>query len=158
MAKGLVEVTSFKYLGATLYKDSTCSAEVRIRIASAMAIMARLKGIWRCNTITFASKFKLCKSLVTSPSSSTALKHGPCLLTLRRRFRPVELLRISYLEHKTNDWEQSRINFLVGPQEPVLATIQRRKLARLGHVWRVGDTEVGRRKAGWRTSTSGHPA
>ena len=29
----LEEVTSFKYLGATLYKGGTCSAEIRIRIA-----------------------------------------------------------------------------------------------------------------------------
>ena len=29
------EVTSFKYLGVTLCKNGTCSAEVRIRIASA---------------------------------------------------------------------------------------------------------------------------
>ena len=62
----LDEVTSFKYLGATLCKDGTCSAEVRIRIASAMAAMAKLSRISRCNTITFASKFKLNKSLVTS--------------------------------------------------------------------------------------------
>ena len=41
----LEEVTSFQYLGATLYKDGTCSAEVRIRIASAMAAMARLNRI-----------------------------------------------------------------------------------------------------------------
>ena len=33
----LDEVTSFKYLGATLCKDGTYSVEVRIRIASAMA-------------------------------------------------------------------------------------------------------------------------
>ena len=38
----LEEVTSFKYLGAILCKDGTCSAEVRIRIASAMAAIARL--------------------------------------------------------------------------------------------------------------------
>ena len=62
----LEEVTSFKYQGATLCKDGTCSAEIRIRIASAMAAMARLNGIWRRNTISFASKFKLYKSLVTS--------------------------------------------------------------------------------------------
>ena len=43
----LEEVTSFKYLGATLCKDGTCSAEVRIRIASAMVTMARLNRIWR---------------------------------------------------------------------------------------------------------------
>ena len=41
----LEEVTSFKYLGATLCKDDTCSAEVNIRIISAMAAMARLNRI-----------------------------------------------------------------------------------------------------------------
>ena len=75
----LEEVTSFKYLGATLCKDVICSAEVRIRIASTMAAIARLKRIWRCNTISFASK--------SPPSSSTADKHGPCSLTLKKRSR-----------------------------------------------------------------------
>ena len=41
----LEEVTSFKYLGATLCNDGTCSAEIRIRIASATAAMARLNRI-----------------------------------------------------------------------------------------------------------------
>ena len=40
-----------------------------------------------------------------------------------------KLLRISYLEHKTNDWVQSKINFLVDLQEPLLAAVTRRKLA-----------------------------
>ena len=35
-------VISFKYLEATLCKDGTCSAESHIRIALAMAAMARL--------------------------------------------------------------------------------------------------------------------
>ena len=51
----LEEVTSFKYLGATLCRNGTCSAEVQIRIASAMTAMARLSRIWRCNTISFAN-------------------------------------------------------------------------------------------------------
>ena len=62
----LQEVTSFKYLGATLCKDGTCSAETRIRIASVMAAVARLNRVWQSNTISFTSKFKLYKSLVTS--------------------------------------------------------------------------------------------
>ena len=41
----LEEVSSFKYLGAVLCKDGTCSAEVGIRIASAMTAMARLNKI-----------------------------------------------------------------------------------------------------------------
>ena len=52
----LEAVTSFKYLGATLCKDGTCSGEICIRIASAMAAMARLNRTWRCNTISFAKQ------------------------------------------------------------------------------------------------------
>ena len=62
----LEKVTSFKYLGATLCKDGACSAEIHIRIASAMAAMARLNRIWWSNTISFVNKFKWYKSLVTS--------------------------------------------------------------------------------------------
>ena len=62
----LEEVISFKYLGETLCIDGTCSIEVQIRIASAMAAKARLKRIWWCSTINLASKFNLYKSLVTS--------------------------------------------------------------------------------------------
>ena len=59
--KKLEKVTSFKYLGATLCKEGICSSEVRIASA-----MARLSRTWRCNIISFASKFKFYKSLVTS--------------------------------------------------------------------------------------------
>ena len=62
----LEEATSFKYLEATLCRDGTCSAEICIKIASVMAAMARLNRIWWCNTISFASKFKLYKSHVIS--------------------------------------------------------------------------------------------
>ena len=62
----LLEVTGFKYLGKALCKDGICLAEVHIRIASAMAAMARINRIWWCNTISFASKVKLFNFLVTS--------------------------------------------------------------------------------------------
>ena len=57
------ELTSLKYLGKNPCKDGTCSAEVHIRTASAMTAMARLQRIWRWNTISMASKFKLYKPL-----------------------------------------------------------------------------------------------
>ena len=44
-----------------------------------------------------------------------------------------KLLHISYFEHKTNNWVQSTINFIVGPQEPLLAIVKRQKLAWFGH-------------------------
>ena len=57
----------------------------------------------------------------------------------------------------SNDWERSKISFLVGPQEPPLATVKRRKPARFGHVSRhdslsktilQGTLEDGRRRGG----------
>ena len=75
---------------------------------------------------------------LSAPSSSTAVKHGPCLLTLKKRIQTFKtkclrnLLRI-YLEHKTNEWVRSKINFLVGPQEPLQATVERRKPAQACH-------------------------
>ena len=101
-------MTSFKYLGATLCKDGTCSAEVCIRVASAVAAMAILNRIWRCNTISFANKFKVCKSLVNS-----ILLYGCETWTLladsEKKIQAFEAEclrkrpRTSYLEHKTND-------------------------------------------------------
>ena len=40
------------------------------------------------------------------------------------------------MEHRANDWVRSKINFLVGPQERLLAMVKRRKLAWFGHVTR----------------------
>ena len=64
------------------------------------------------------------------------MKNRPCLLTLKYGSRLWKLLRISYLEHKTNDWVQSKINFFMGSQESFLATVKRRKLAWFWHVTR----------------------
>ena len=61
----LEEVSSFKYLGATLTKDGTCKTEICIGIAAATAGMARLTRVWKSN-ISFQTKFKLYKSLVVS--------------------------------------------------------------------------------------------
>ena len=68
------------------------------------------------------------------------VKHGPPLADSETRIQAFEskclrkLLRISYLEHKTNGLVRSKISFLLGSQEPLLATVERLKLAWSGHV------------------------
>ena len=99
-----------------------------------MAEIVRLNRICRCKAISFASKFNLFKSLVTS-----ILLYGCETWTLladsEERIQAFDTscmrksLRISYLENKTNDWVRSTLNILVGPQEPLLATVKRRKLS-----------------------------
>ena len=81
-----------------------------------------------------------------------------------------KLLRISYLDHKTNNWVRSTINFLVGPEEPFLATVKRRKLAWFGYVTHrdsvskailqatlEGGRRRGRQRKCWMDKISGHP-
>ena len=91
---------------------------------------------------SYASKFKLSKSLTTS-----VLLYGCETRTLladsEKRIQAFKtkcmrkfLLHISYLEHKTNNWFRGKITFLVGSQEPILATVKRRKVAWFGHVKR----------------------
>ena len=60
-----IQNDNLKYLGASLYKDSTRTAEVCIRIAMATASMASPQKIWRSN-ISFKTKNKLYYSLVLS--------------------------------------------------------------------------------------------
>ena len=64
----------------------------------------------------------------------TLVQHGTADDSI---IRHVSWYRIFHLEHKTSCWMRSKINFLVGPQESLLATIKRRRLAQLGHVTRM---------------------
>ena len=161
----LEQVDNFKYLGASLSKDGTCTAEVRIRIARATASMASLQKIWRSNT-SFKTKYKLNHSLVLS-----TLLYGCETWTLmadtEKRIQAFEmkcmrkLLRISYLERKTNKFVRARVQSFVGPREPLLATVKRRKLQWFGHVTRhdtlsktilQGTVEGGRKRGRQRKS------
>ena len=70
---------------------------------------------------------------MSASPSSMVVKHGPCLLTLKKKKKGIQafetrcmrkLLRLSYLEHKNNDWVRNKISFPVGPQEHLLATVK----------------------------------
>ena len=47
-----------------------------------------------------------------------------------------KLLRISWTEHKTNDYVWNRVESVAGRQERLLSTVKRRKLLWFGHVTR----------------------
>ena len=109
-----------------------------------MAAMARQNRIWRCNTINFESKFNFYKSLVTS-----ILLHNCETWTLLadsgrgkkdpgfQNQMPEETFRYFLLgaqDQRLMCAEQ--ISLLVGPHEPLLATVKRQKLAWFGHVTR----------------------
>ena len=139
--KQLEEVDAFKYLGATLTKDSRSTTEIKIRLAMATSAMAKLSKIWKSNDISFPTKMKLYKSLVLS-----ILLYGCESWTLMaettKRVQTFEtkcfrrLLRISWKDHKMNKFVWDQVTRLAGPQEPLLAVVKRRKLSWFGHVTR----------------------
>ncbi|GFR77564.1 endonuclease-reverse transcriptase [Elysia marginata] len=133
-------VHKFKYLGATLHEDGSSNVEFRTRIALATAAFAKLGKIWK-SSISFKAKHKLFRSLLSS-----ILTYGCETRTLladtERRIQAFEnkylrkLLPISYKDHVTNESVRELVVAYVGPQEPLLATVKRRKLAWFGHVTR----------------------
>ena len=90
--------------------------------------MASLNRICRSNTISFASKFKLYKFIVIAIlnygcETWTPLPDSEKRIQAFETKYPRKLLCIPCLEPKTNDGVQSKINFIVGPQESLLATV-----------------------------------
>ena len=103
MAYAMFQLLCFKYLEATLSNDRTCLAEIQMRIASTTAAMAKLNRFGRCNTISFASQFKLYSLLLYGCETWTLLaaseKKDPGFET-KCLTKP---LRITCLEHKSKD-------------------------------------------------------
>lgn len=137
----LDEVTAFKYLGSILSKDGSSKKEINTRIGTSTAAMARLNRIWRRKNISFATKFKLYRSLVVS-IFLYGCETWTLLAESERKIQAFEnkclrrLLGISYLEHKSNKYVHDKIRDLVGQQEHLLATVKRRKLNWFGHTIR----------------------
>ena len=134
-------VESFKYLGSTLTKDGRTDREIEIRLAQASAAMSKLSKIWRSSSISFKTKIRLYRSLVLS-----ILLYGceswTLTATMSKKIESFEtkafrrLLRISWVEHRTNLDVIRCIEDLAGPQEPLLSVVKRRKLGWFGHISR----------------------
>ncbi|GFR70754.1 retrovirus-related Pol polyprotein LINE-1 [Elysia marginata] len=123
------------YIGGEITKPETFWG-----IALATAAFAKLGKIWK-SSISFKAKHKLFRSLVIA-----ILTYG-CetwtLLADTERWIQIfenkclrKLLRISHKDHVTSESVRELVVTYVGPQEPLLATVKRRKLAWFGHVTR----------------------
>ena len=132
--------------------------------------------IWRFNTISFASKFKLYKSLVTSiliygcetwtlladsekgsklskPSARGNFSASPTWST-----RPTTVCRArstSLWVHRNLFWQLSGDRNVHGSGMSHTTTASQKLF--FGAPWRVGDAVDGKGNAGWTTSNSGYP-
>ena len=133
-AKGqkLGTVTSFKYLRAVVSDDGS-KPELLSRIAQATAALTTLKPIWRDNIISFGSKVKLMRSIVSfiflNACESWTLTAEPenrsqvCEMRCYRR-----LLNISYKDHVTNEEVRRKIQAAIGEYDELLTLVKKRKL------------------------------
>lgn len=137
----LEEVEKFKYLGAYLTKNGTSQTELRTRIATATTAMVKLEHIWKSTNISFKTKHRLYQSLVVSiflygceAWTITAADEKKIIAFENKQHR--KLLGITWRERKTNEFVKDQIRRLIGVQEPLLATVKRRKLTYFGHSMR----------------------
>lgn len=137
----LENVSSFKYLGATLTTDGRSTQEIKIRLGLATSAVTKLHRIWKSKDINFPTKMKLYNSLVLSiflygceswTMTAETTKRVQSFETKCMR----KLLGISWKDRKTNEYVLSQVELLAGPQEPLLSVIKRRKLSWFGHVTR----------------------
>ena len=113
----LGEVNSFQYLGAILSVDGSCEVEIQATIGTATAAIARLNRIWSSKSISLTTKLRLYRALVKT-IVLCGCEIWTLLVATEKKLQAFEnkwmrrILRISYLEHKTNEyaWGKNSIN------------------------------------------------
>ena len=137
----LEEVETFKYLGAVITKEGTSTQEVKIRLAMALSSMSKLVKVWRSHNIRTHTKVRLYKALITS-IALYGCEAWTLTAELERRIQAFEMkclrriLNINYRDRKTNEYVWQHIEAMAGKQEPLLATVKRRKMQWFGHTTR----------------------
>ena len=125
-------VTSFRYLGSVV-TDEGSEPEILSRIAQTTAALTRLKPVWNDRSISFSSKIRLMRSIVSS-IFLYACESWTLTAELQRRIQAMEMrcyrkiLRISYKDHVTIEEVRAKIQRAIGPHEDLLTIVKRRKL------------------------------
>ena len=160
-------VISFKYLGATLYKDGTCSAEIHTRTASAMARINRtapsaLQASSSCSNLFVTSILFGCETWTLLLDSEKKKKdpgfRGNLSASPTWSTRPTTACgaRSSSLwVHRNLFWQLPGDGNLHGLGCMSNSTTASPKPS-FRAPWKVGDTVVSRGNGGWTLSKSGH--
>ena len=146
-------VTSFKNLGAVV-SDVGSKLEVLSRILQATAALTKLKPIWKDNNISFGSKVKLMRSLVTS-IFLYACESWTLTAELEKRTQAFEmrcyrkLWNISCKDHVTNEEVRRKIQAAIGEYDELLTLVKKRKAKTILHGTVKGKRKRGRQKKRW---------
>ena len=103
--------------------------------------ISKLTKVWRSHNIRTHTKVRLYKALVTS-IALYGCEAWTLTAELERRIQAFEMkclrriLHTNYKDRKTNDYVWQQIEAQAGKQEPLLATVKRRKMQWFGHTTR----------------------
>ncbi|XP_063613390.1 uncharacterized protein LOC134786664 [Penaeus indicus] len=134
-------VTEFTYLGATFTNKVDDSKEIRKRITLAKNATIALSNIWKDRNISIITKKRLLHSLVFSIASYGS-ECWVLKATDRKKIESFEIwcyrrvLRISWIEKKTNEEVLQRINI----KRRLLNILDERKLTFIGHQMRKNNS------------------
>ena len=98
------------------------------RIAQATAALTKLKPVWIDKSISFSSKIRLNRFLVTS-IFMYAFESWTLTAEPRRRIQAMEMrcyrkiLHISHKDHVTNEEVRAKIQQAIGPHEDLLTIV-----------------------------------
>ena len=135
----LEEVHKFKYLGAVIARDGASSMEIKRRLSMATSVATSLTRVWR--TVNVKTKIRLYRTLVI-PVLLYASETWTIKADEQRKLEAFEnkcfrrMLRVSYVEHRTNASIREEIEHHVGAQEPLMSLVKKKKLKWFGHVTR----------------------
>ena len=117
----------------------SCKADIRIRIATTTAVMARLSRVLK-SSIGFPTKQSLLRYMVLA----TMLYGWEAWTLVTNIEKWIQAFRwnsrgsccLSYLEHSPNEYVRGKVESLIGPWEPLLVIVKRWNLTWFGHVTR----------------------
>ena len=137
----LEQVSQYTYLGAEIHENAESEKDIRKRLAMARTTLQSMTHIWKDRGISKTTKLRLLKALIWSIAlygcEGWTIKKADA-----RRIEAFELwchrrlLRISYKEHRTNEWVLNKM----GVERMLMPEVIKRKLNYFGHILRQDDT------------------
>ena len=137
--KELKQVKSYLYLGQMVTSDGRCDTEIKRRIGIAKSSFGKMKDALTSRRLNLSTRKRLLHCYVMSTllygcETWTISKQMEDRLGAFELWAYRKLLRISYLEHRTNEWVLNK----VGEERSLLRTIKTKKCSYFGHIIRAG--------------------
>ena len=143
--KRLEQVDTFVYLGSKVKNDSSCSDDVKTRLAMGMNVLVKLTRIWKNKCVSKSTKIRLMRALVW-PVATYGCESWTLKKEEERRIQAFEnkcvrkLLRIPWTKLMTNE----EVYKMAGSKSELLNHIKSRKLRYFGHVMRKTQDSIER--------------